>query len=82
MKKDKKDDLRSEYSRESLGTGVRGKYLKDYQEGTNLVLLNPEIAEFFDTDEDVNEALRSLIELARKTTDSSKHPGRHIKSHS
>lgn len=81
MKKDRKDDLRNEYSREDLGSGVRGKYLKNYQEGTNLVLLNPEIADVFHNDEDVNEALRALIEIAQKTTDTAKHSGKHIKSH-
>ena len=40
MKKTKNDELRPEYKREDLGAGVRGKYYKDYQEGTNLVLPN------------------------------------------
>ena len=41
MKKAKHDELRSEYRRENLGRGVRGKYLKAYRAGTNLVLLKP-----------------------------------------
>ena len=69
MKKDKKsDELRTEYRREDLGPGVRGKYFESYQEGTNLVLLSPDVARVFPTDEDVNEALRSLIKLAEKST--------------
>ena len=41
------DDLRPEYSREDLGKGVQGKFLNSYNKGTNLVLLNPEIAKAF-----------------------------------
>jgi len=46
--------------------GVKGKYAQRYREGTNLVLLAPEVAEVFPTDEAVNEALRMLIKIARK----------------
>ena len=62
------DELRPEYSREDLSKGVRGKYAKAYQEGTNLVLINPEIAKVFPTEKAVNDALRSLINVAQKTT--------------
>jgi hypothetical protein len=69
MKKAKKsDELRPEYKREDLGPGVRGRYFESYQKGTNLVLLSPEVAKVFPTDEAVNEALRSLIELAERST--------------
>jgi hypothetical protein len=61
------NDLREEYCREDLGTGVRGKYLRSYQKGSNLVLLSPDVAEAFPTAEAVNEALRSLLDLARKS---------------
>jgi len=66
MKKGNPDELRPEYTREELGKGVRGKYLKSYREGTNLVLLTPEVAAAFPTDHSVNEALSSLIEVARR----------------
>lgn len=36
------DEMRPEYKRKDFGVGVRGKYYKAYQEGTNLVLLNPD----------------------------------------
>ena len=62
------DDLRPEYSREDLGQGVRGKYFEAYQGGTNLVLLSPDVAAVFQTDEAVNEALRALISLAQRST--------------
>jgi hypothetical protein len=62
------DELRPEYKREDLGVGVRGKYFDEYRKGTNLVLLSPDVARVFSTDEAVNEALRSLIDLAKKST--------------
>ena len=62
------DELRPEYKREDLGVGVRGKYFEEYRKGSNLVLLSPDVARVFSTDEAVNEALRSLIDLAEKST--------------
>lgn len=67
MKKAKSEELRPEYHREDLGSGVRGKYFESYQKGTNLVLLSPDVAKAFPTEEAVNDALRSLIELAQKS---------------
>jgi len=67
MKKVNSDELRSEYHREDLGPGVRGKYLESYRKGTNLVLLSPDVAKAFPTEEAVNDALRSLIDIARKS---------------
>ncbi|MEW6104171.1 MAG: hypothetical protein AB1630_10260 [bacterium] len=66
MKKTKSEELRPEYHREELGKGIRGKYFSSYQKGTNLVLLNPDVAKAFPTEESVNEALRSLINIAQK----------------
>jgi hypothetical protein len=62
------DELRPVYKREDLGEGVRGKYFESYTGGTNLVLLSPDVAEVFTTEEEVNKALRSLIGLAKKST--------------
>ncbi|RPJ54830.1 MAG: hypothetical protein EHM23_28070 [Acidobacteria bacterium] len=64
----KKDELRAEYVREDLGEGIRGKYYEQYQDGTNLILLDPDVAAAFPTSESVNQALRSLIEVARRST--------------
>ncbi len=65
MKKVKKEDeMRSEYNREYLGVGVRGKYYEAYRESSNAVLLKPEVAKAFPTEEVVNEALISLIKVA------------------
>jgi hypothetical protein len=57
------DDLRPEYDLSKLKNGVRGKYAKRFQEGTNLVLLSPDVAAYFPNEESVNSALRSLVEL-------------------
>ena len=70
MKKNSKDEtsdeLRPEYDLANLlKEGVRGKYSKRYEQGTNLVLLSPDIAKAFPTDEAVNEALRLVIQLKR-----------------
>jgi len=69
----KHDELRPEYKREELGAGVRGKYYDEYTKGTNLVLLSPGVAKAFPTEEAVNQALRSLIEIAQRSTTQTKH---------
>lgn len=69
MKKIKnQNEMRSEYKREDLGIGIRGKYYEAYNEGHNLVLLKPEVAKAFPSEEAVNEALLSLIRIARTST--------------
>ncbi len=45
--------------------GVRGKYYKRYKAGSNIVVLDPEIASVFDTSEAVNEALRTIIRATK-----------------
>lgn len=64
----KHDELHPEYKREELGVGVRGKHYAEYSKGTNLVLLSPDVARAFPTEEAVNQALRSLIEIAQRST--------------
>jgi hypothetical protein len=66
--KSQDNEMRSEYKREDLGVGVRGKYYQSYIESHNLVLLKPEVAEAFPSEEAVNEALLSLIRIARAST--------------
>ena len=58
------DELRPEYDLSKLKGGVRGKYALKYKEGTNLILLKPDVAEVFKDNESVNEALRLLIKIA------------------
>lgn len=82
MKKAKSDEIRPEYQRAELGPGVRGKYLESYRKGTNLVLISPDISKVFPTDEAVNSALRSLIDVAQKSVGStSKRSNRRAKAH-
>ena len=52
------EEMRAEYD---FSKGIRGKYAKQYAEGTNVVVLEPDIVREFPTAESVNEALRSLI---------------------
>ena len=56
-----KDEMRPEYD---LRGGVRGKYYKQYREGTNVVLLDSDVAAVFHDSESVNQALRVLIKAA------------------
>ena len=55
------NDMRPEYD---FSGGVRGKHHKAYQEGTNVVLLEPEVARVFRDSAAVNRTLRMLIDLA------------------
>ncbi len=59
-----KDELRPEYDlKKLLKTGVRGKYVERYREGTNVVMLEPDVAKVFPNARAVNEALRLVIQL-------------------
>ena len=64
-------EMKAEYD---FSGGVRGKYAAQYQLGTNVVLLEPEIAEAFPDSKSVNDALRALLEIAtrRRSKGSSK----------
>jgi hypothetical protein len=57
------DEMRSEYD---FTGGVRGKFYKDYMKGTNVVLLDPDVAEVFPDSQAVNTALRILADLAKR----------------
>ena len=59
---DLEDELRPEYDRSVLKNGVRGKYLAQYRSGTNLVLLDADVAKAYPTAEAVNNALRRLMQ--------------------
>jgi hypothetical protein len=68
-KEDKKNVLRPEYDLKLLlKDGVQGKYSERYREGTNIVLLAPDVAEVFQNEESVNEALRLVIKLTKIRT--------------
>ena len=59
------DDLQPEYDLSKLKGGVRGKYAGRFQKGTNLVLLSPDVAKYFPDEQSVNDALRSLVSIAK-----------------
>jgi len=76
MKKDEAaDELRPEYKRSDLGKIVRGKYAHRIKEESNVVLLEPDVAQAFPNDEAVNKALRSLLELAQSSVRLKKYSG-------
>ena len=58
---EEQDDLRPEYDFSKLNGHVRGKYVERYREGTNLVLLDPDVAAAFPDAKAVNDALRQLL---------------------
>ncbi|MDJ1170821.1 hypothetical protein PMG71_15415 [Roseofilum sp. BLCC_M154] len=60
------DELRPEYDFSQLTGGVKGKYVERYRAGNNLVLLDPDVAKAFPSEESVNEALRLLMEIAQR----------------
>jgi len=56
-----------ELKREQLGAGVRGKYYKQFTQGSNVVVLQPEIQKAFPTSDAVNKALASMLAFAKET---------------
>jgi hypothetical protein len=64
MRKMKNDpDMLEEYD---FSGGVRGKYASRYEEGTNVVVIEPDVAEYFPDHNSVNEALRSLAAIIKR----------------
>jgi hypothetical protein len=64
MKKMQKDpEMLEEYD---FSKGIRGKYAKKYSEGTNVVVIDPDVAKVFPDHDSVNQALRSLAEIIKR----------------
>ena len=63
------DDMRPEYDFSQLKNRTRGKYVERYQSGTNLVLLDPDVAAAFPDSQAVNEALRVLLKVSKTQAD-------------
>ena len=59
------DEMRPEYDFASMKGGVRGKYVRRARERTNIVLIEPEVADAFPTEKAVNEALKGVLSTAR-----------------
>ena len=56
-----RSEMRPEYDFASMAGGIRGKHYEEYRRGSNVVLLEPDVAEAFPTEAAVNEALRSVL---------------------
>lgn len=67
------DEMLPEYD---FSGAIRGKYYERYQQGSNVVLLEPDVAEAFPSAEAVNHALRLLLVLARKEAAPAKRTAR------
>jgi hypothetical protein len=63
-RKDEQDTMREEYD---FSDGVRGKHHEGYRQGTNLVLLEPDVAKIFKDSASVNSALRMLARIAQES---------------
>ena len=62
------DTLRAEYSEELITSGIRGKYVKQYREGTNIVLIQPDLHKLFPDSDAVNRALHEYVAEKQLTT--------------
>jgi hypothetical protein len=64
MKRMRKDpEMLEEYD---FSMGVQGKYAKRYAEGTNVIVIEPDVAKIFPDHDSVNQALRSLAEIIKR----------------
>ncbi|AFY60202.1 hypothetical protein [Synechococcus sp. PCC 6312] len=66
VKSEMEDELRPEYNFAQMQGGIRGKYVERYRKGTNLVLLDADVAQAFPNDAAVNEALRLLMQITQR----------------
>ena len=67
------DEIRPEYD---FSHGVRGKHYEAYRAGTNVVFLDPDVAQAFADSASVNQALRLLLQLARKNVSLDRQPAK------
>lgn len=65
MKTSKRNNVVEMQEEYDFSRGVRGKYAKEYAKGTNIAILDPEVAKVFHDSRSVNEALRSLLPIIR-----------------
>lgn len=70
----KTDELRPEYDLAKLKGGVRGKYYERARAGTNLVLIEPDLATVFPDTDSVNRALRLLADTAKAAANRTRRP--------
>ena len=62
------DELRDDYDLSKMEGAVRGKYAERYKEGSNVIVLAPDVVEAFPNAEAVNEALRLLMNVAKSSS--------------
>jgi hypothetical protein len=78
MKKRRRDpDLLEEYD---FRKGVRGKYAARYARGTNVVVLDPDVARYFPDHDSVNDSLRSLVSIIKRRRQAQGKPARRRKA--
>ncbi|MGA3165300.1 MAG: hypothetical protein ABSF14_04195 [Terriglobia bacterium] len=75
--RNERDTMRPEYD---FSHGVRGKHYEAYRAGTNVVLLDPDVAEAFADSAFVNQALRLLLQLARTNVPLGIHPEKAVQT--
>ncbi len=69
MKKDNKRKSNGQMLKEyDFTSGVRGKYARQYARGSNVIVLSPDLAHIFPDSRSVDQALRALVQIARRTT--------------
>ena len=61
MNQRENDDLRPEYPAELIRSGIRGKYAKRFKEGSNVVIIDPDLSDAFPNSKAVNKALRDYL---------------------
>ena len=66
MKKPKASGMRAEYRRSDFSKIERGKYAKRVKSSSNVVVLEPTVAAAFPNSAAVNEALQSLVDVAKR----------------
>jgi hypothetical protein len=66
-------EMRPEYDFAAMKGGVRARYLKRLRERTNIVVLEPEVAEAFPNEQAVNQALRGVLDTARRLANKALH---------
>lgn len=71
MSQESTDEMRAEYD---FSNAVQGKHHQAYAQGTNVVLLEPDVARVYRDSASVNKALRLLMEVARNQTANSAQP--------
>ena len=79
MPKNSANEIRAEYDLPQLKGGTRGKYYTKAKAGTNLVLIDPDLAKAFPDEESVNRALRLLLETASDATATSRRTRKTVK---